>query len=79
MPILSFPALISLNSSSFWCSGKIIEALSEIVKFFGDIDIFLSNSPLISDIKALKSKTTPLPIMDFLSDRKIPEGNKFNL
>ena len=41
--------------------------------------IFLSVSPLISVIKALKSNTTPLPIIDFLSALKIPDGNRFNL
>ena len=78
VPILR-TLLFSLSSSKFLCSGRINVALSDIYKFSGVIDTPLAEIASISFFNACRSKTTPFPIIDILSERKIPDGKIFNL
>ena len=59
--------------------GNIIVALSEINRLCGEIFTPLSIKLVISFLRADKSRTTPLPIIEILSSRKMPDGKIFNL
>jgi len=79
VPILPAPAASSRILSSSLCSGKISVALPAMRKFSRLIETPCLVSFSISAINAQGSITTPLPIIDNLPGRKMPEGKSDNL